>query len=208
MKLSFLILLAVVAGCSSRLENLSYSKMNIKNYYESGAYEQDLSQIIAGIKSDFDSYKFSAKDAVIFDVDETTLSNYKYIKTIDFGYDKELWNKYLMEGGAEPITPVLDLYKWFLSKGATIIFLTGREESTCKATRQNLYNAGYRIFDTLICRREADHNLKAELYKSREREKLSGLGYRIIATIGDLNSDLEGEFTGKKYKLPNYIYSF
>lgn len=206
--LIFIIISIVLSGCSVSLQNLTHVKKEVKQYYESGKYDSELMTLVNEIKSDFKDYKITDLDAVIFDVDETTLSNYKYINSIDFGYNKKLWNEYLMKAEAEPIAPILDLYKWFLSKGSRIIFLTGRQQSNYNATITNLINAGYTEFDTLICRSMKYSNVPAEKYKSDQRKLLAQRGFNIIATIGDLYSDLEGDYTGRKYKLPNYLYSF
>jgi acid phosphatase len=190
------------------MNNLSDSKLMIRDYYESGNYENDLHNVIEQIKKDFEEWETGLNDAVIFDVDETTLSNYEFIKSIDFGYEIKIWNNYLFESNASAIKPVLELYKWFLSKNIRIIFLTGREAITCEATKNNLIEVGYEVFDTLICRNSENKNTKAEIFKTEERKNLTEDGYNIIATIGDLYGDIEGDYTGRKYKLPNYIYSF
>jgi len=204
----YLIVGVLVTNCVTTLQNLSHSKKEVVNYYESGEYEAELRGIISEIKNEFANYSFSEKDAVIFDVDETSLSNYKYIKSIDFGYESDLWNDYILNGNAEPIKPILELYNWFKDKKVKLIFLTGRTGNTFEATKRNLINDGYNGFDTLICRNNETKKLPAHIYKSSERKKLVEKGYNIIANIGDLNSDHLGGYTGEVIKLPNYIYDF
>ncbi len=202
------LLLIVLAGCSQKPVNLSVAKKAVMEYYESGRYDAELNKIVEEIEADLMSHEPGSKDLVVFDVDETSLSNYDYIKGIDFGYDKEHWNQYMLESSARPIKPVLELYKWLISNDIHTVFLTGRVQSTYEATKRNLIESGFAGFDTLICRSHENENLPADIYKSHERAGLTKKGYRIIATIGDLHSDLEGENTGRKYKLPNYLYSF
>jgi predicted secreted acid phosphatase len=202
------IILSLLVSCSNQLTNLSHAKSAVKKYYESGEYTSDLKKIISEVKSEFETVNLTLDDLVIFDVDETSLSNYNYIKSIDFGYEYELWNDYLNTGTAEAISPILDLYNWFKAKNATVMFLTGREDITYKATKENLERVGFTNFDTLICRNDKTKKLSAEVYKSNERKLLTEKGFNIIANIGDLKSDHAGGYTGKIVKLPNYIYDF
>lgn len=203
----YFVLVLVLNSCAG-LSNLSDVKEKIKIYYESGEYEKEYTELAEKIINDFEAVNFGEMDAVVFDVDETVLSNYKYIKSLDFGYEHTLWTAYLQLAEAEPIKPAVKLIEWFTGRGVRIIFLTGRDHTTCKATKHNLILQGITKFDTLICRGENDIKLSAEEFKNKERKLLEENGYNIIATIGDLQSDLYGEFTGRKYKMPNYMYDF
>ncbi|PKL87244.1 MAG: hypothetical protein CVV23_16355 [Ignavibacteriae bacterium HGW-Ignavibacteriae-2] len=204
-KLSILVL--ILNSCVG-LNNLTDAKKQVKLYYESGEYEKEYTELAEKIINDFEAVNFGEMDAVVFDVDETVLSNYKYIKSLDFGYEHKLWTAYLQLAEAQSIKPAVKLIDWFNNNGVRIIFLTGRDHTTYKATKHNLILQGIAKFDTLICRGENDIKLSAEEFKNKERKLLEENGYNIIATIGDLQSDLHGEFTGRKYKMPNYMYDF
>ena len=43
-------------------------------------------------------------------------------------------------------------------------------------------------------------------YKSGERAKIEQRGYRIIANVGDQESDLQGGHADRAFKLPNPFY--
>ena len=44
------------------------------------------------------------------------------------------------------------------------------------------------------------------LEKEQKRKEFAGHGYNIIMCVGDQPSDLYGEYTGIKVKIPNYVY--
>ena len=43
-------------------------------------------------------------------------------------------------------------------------------------------------------------------FKSGERAALEGQGYRILANVGDQESDLAGGHADRSFKLPNPFY--
>lgn len=191
-------------NCKNEITNLSESKQNVANYYESGAYELDLEEALKPAFSKLkDSYHKNA--AIVFDVDETILSNYNYIKSIDFGYEKDLWDVYLEESNAEPIDKTVKLYEKALESGLSVVFLTARNSESCKDTYDNLVNSGITEFDTLICKGPEFQNSHSH-FKETERKRLVEKGYDIVMCVGDQETDLTGENTGVKIKLPNKLY--
>ena len=107
---------------------------------------------------------------------------------------------------APAIPKVKELYDFLLSKGAKIIFLTGRNFPEYEVTFQNLKNEGYTVFDTLITQIGDEKKMKALEFKSSKRKWLTEQGYEIVGTVGNQWSDLEGEYHGIQVKIPNYIY--
>lgn len=204
---SFAIILTMLSGCSPSLQNIGVLKKEVTKYYESGLYESELKEIINDAKSEIEKISAASMSAIILDVDETTLSNYAYIKYYDYGYEKKAWDEWIAKEEAEPIIPVRDLYNYLIDRGFRIIFITGRKDYQYGATYNNLINAGYTKFDTLITRSSHDQGKSAVEYKSIKRTELTAKGYEIKANIGDQWSDIEGTFSGIKVKLPNYQYS-
>jgi len=200
------LLIFQLIGCNNNLKNLSESKKRIADYYESGRFDQDIEKIVRDVKNDFDDYQFNQNDAVVFDVDETLLSNYDYAKSVGFGYIYNLWNEWQLDEKSTAIPEMKNLYDWFISNNVKIIFLTGRQFHTYQSTLNNLRKEGFNKSDTLICRNQAESKTPTYQYKTSKREELSENGYNIIATFGDQNEDLLGDFTGLKVKIPNYIY--
>jgi acid phosphatase len=48
--------------------------------------------------------------------------------------------------------------------------------------------------------------LTVQEYKTAERTKVEAEGYTIIANVGDQLSDVDGEHSGCRFKVPNPFY--
>ena len=203
-----LILNLLILSCSNdnKPVNLSVAREEVKEYYESGMFDKELDTVIEEAKEEFSEVNFKENSVVIFDVDETALDNYGLAEQMGFGYVYEMNKQWNAELKAPAIPQVKELYDFLLSRGAKIIFLTGRNFPEYNATYQNLINAGYTVFDTLITQIGDETKMKAVDYKSRKRIWLTEQGYEIIGTIGDQWSDLEGLYHGIQIKIPNYLY--
>lgn len=200
----------IIGGCSGSSErgllNLGAVKKVVQNYYESNNYEKDLKEIIDDAIKQIDGLTVAPESAVVFDIDETALSNYEHIKEIDFGYYYEIWLEWLKKSDATAIPQTKRFYDYLISRNIRIVFLSGRNCDSYQATIDNLKQQGYTEFDTVIVRKESERDLTAEEFKSSKRKELVSRGYKIIANIGDQFSDFAGGNSGIKIKLPNYIY--
>jgi len=203
-------LIVVVAiqliGCSDKPVNLSVARESVKEYYESGKFDEELDNVIREAKNKFSKVEFTENSVVIFDVDETVLDNYELAKSMGFGYVYEMNKKWNKELKAPAFPKVKELYEYLLAKGAKIIFLTGRNIPEYEVTYKNLKQEGYEVFDTLITQREHEYKLSATEFKSSKQVELIEMGYEIIGTVGDQRSDLEGPHHGIQVKIPNYLY--
>ncbi len=206
LNITFYLTLFLFSCASEKPVNLSVAREEVKQYYESGKFDQELSKVIEGAKEKFSEINFGENSAVIFDVDETVLDNYGLAEQMGFGYVYELNKKWNAEMKAPAIKPVKELYDLLLSKGAKIIFLTGRNFPEYEATYENLKQAGYTVFDTLITQIGDEKKIKAQEFKSSKRVWLTKQGYEIVGTVGDQWSDLEGDYHGIQVKIPNYLY--
>ena len=130
--------------------NLSVSREEVKEYYESGKFDKELDEVIDEAKIEFDQIYIKNNSVVIFDIDETALDNYGLAEQMGFGYVYEMNKKWNAEMKAPVIPQVKELYDFLLSKGTKIIFLTGRNFPEYEVTYQNLKSTGYSVFDTLI----------------------------------------------------------
>jgi acid phosphatase len=208
--LLIIFLITFVISCtsekSSQLINLDQAKKAVQNYYESGDYNHECSIIIENAISYISKINPTGKSAVVFDIDETALSNYEHSKKLGFGYVPKLYIEYLKTGSATAIKETKSFYDFLVSKKIHIIFLSGREEEYLSITKRNLLDQGYSTFDTLIIRQDNERTIPAAEYKTIKRKELTKNGYDIIACIGDQWSDLTGGDTGYKIKLPNYLY--
>lgn len=202
----FLIISCNSSETSVRLINLDAAKNAVQNYYESGLFDYECSKIIDDAISYIEKVKLKDKPAVVFDIDETALSNYEYIKSIGFGYISNLWNDWVNMGKAKAIKQTKRFYDYLISKNIHVIFISGRESEVREATIRNLIEQGYTKYDTVITRNKIEYSMPAAEFKARKREELINKGYQIIANIGDQWSDLVGGNSGYKIKLPNYLY--
>jgi acid phosphatase len=207
---AYFALIIIMFGCSSseqnQLLNLDSVKGAIQNYYESGKYDSDCTEVVNDGIAYINKIKLSDKSAVVFDIDDTALSNYEQTKSIGFGFVYKIWHQFILEGKAPAIKPTRDFYNFLISKNIHVIFLTGRYSEMLDITKKNLVEQGYTKYDTLIIRNDAEKNLTAAEYKTQKRAELVKKGYDVIACIGDQWSDLTGANTGYKLKLPNYLY--
>ena len=186
--------------------NLSLAREEVKQYYESGKFDEELNKVSEEAKKKFNQIEFKENSAVVFDIDETALDNYGLAEQMGFGYMYEMNKKWNAEMKAPAIKQVKVLYDFLLSKGAKIIFLTGRNFPEYEATYENLKKAGYPVFDTLITQIGDEKKMKTKEFKSAKRVWLVQQGYEIVGTVGDQWSDLEGEYHGILIKIPNYLY--
>ncbi|XXG45891.1 hypothetical protein AAC387_Pa02g0854 [Persea americana] len=150
------------------------------------------------------------KDAWIFDIDETLLSNLPYYAAHGFGsevFDETAYNEWANLADAPAIPASLMLYNVLKRLKFKLILLTGRTEVQRNATAKNLLLAGYSNWERLILRGIDDVGKPALVYKSHKRAELEGEGYRIHGNSGDQWSDLLGmPVATRSFKLPNPMY--
>lgn len=201
-------LLVLSSGCvqEKRPVNLTIAKQRVKDYYESGRYDKELQQIVNRSIRHFKKISPTKKSTVIFDIDETVLSNYADEKSISFGYIPKLYHEWVIQADAPAIPQTKRLYNFLVDRGFTIIFLTGRKHDEYQATIRNLKNQGFLQFEKLIVRQPHEVTLTAKMYKTNRRKALTQEGYHIVGCIGDQTSDLEGACSGHRVKVPNYRY--
>jgi acid phosphatase len=196
-------------GCASEpayLENLTFVKDALINYHENGEFDTDTQAAVKKAIEELDKITPGEKSVVVFDVDETALSNYPFNKEQDFGYVEKYFDMWIDSAKAQPVTEVLNLYKYLIKRNFRVIFVTGRKTYQYDATFKNLISAGFTLFDTLIVKDKKYFGKTALKYKADKRMELVSKGYKIVGTVGDQWSDLEGSYTGIKIKIPNYQY--
>ena len=200
------VILFIFQACSSAPINLSIAKDEVIKYHESGKYDKEIGGIVEKAIDEFKNVATGNNSTIIFDIDETALSNFEYHKKYDFGYVPDLWDEWINEAKAPAIKEVKHLYDFLISKGFRIVFLTGRKDYQYEPTYKNLINAGYKKFDTLIVRTPPEYETSAADYKSKKRTELVQNGYNIVGDVGDQHSDLTGPYHGIQIKIPNYQY--
>lgn len=146
--------------------------------------------------------KESKKDlAIVSDIDETVLDNSGYFRKYK---DWDHWDKWLDDACSPAIKPTAELLAWARKNGIAIFFITGRREKDRMPTIRNLIRAGL-VYDGLYLRGNNDES-NASSMKSKYRQEIENMGYKIIVCIGDQYSDLAGGHAEDCQKLPNKIY--
>jgi predicted secreted acid phosphatase len=206
----------LLAGCASvaptghEPRNLGLLKEEIYAYVDSGRYNADLTAVsaeaIAWIGQRAAQAKPGEKLALVFDIDETALSNLSHIRHLDFGYEPHDWEDWIGQAACPPIEPVREIHRAALGRGVAVFFVTARREGGRAATEKNLHAAGYDGYTALYCAPDGFDGTSAEAFKTDLRKKIAGNGYTIIANIGDQMSDLNGGYAERTFKLADPFY--
>ncbi|XP_022749872.1 acid phosphatase 1-like [Durio zibethinus] len=184
----------------------------VQDYITSQRYVSDF-EIVANFSLAYASSVEIAgdgKDAWIFDVDETLLTNLPYYQAHGFGsetFNETSWDAWVDLAEAPAMHASLKLYNELKRMGFKIFVLTGRSENQRNATGKNLMWAGFNGWERLLLRGPSDGGTPAIVYKSERRSVLVNEGYRIHGSSGDQWSDLLGFALAKRsFKLPNPMY--
>ncbi|KAF8393465.1 hypothetical protein HHK36_021709 [Tetracentron sinense] len=184
----------------------------VQDYMTGNGYGSD-SELVSEDSSSFAAtvnISGDGKDAWVFDIDETLLSNLPYYKLHGFGselFNETTFDEWVDLAKAPALPESLRLYKELLRLGFKVFLLTGRGEAQRNVTEKNLLFSGYRNWERLILRGPSDVGKLAEVYKSEKRSDVEAEGYRIHGSSGDQWSDLLGFALAKRsFKLPNPMY--
>lgn len=209
--LGVLLLLAVI-GCATvpagrEPANLTVVKQEIAAYLDSGRYDAAISAAAAPALAWVHQRAQSggSRLAIVFDLDETLLSNLRHMRTMDFGYVPALWEGWVAEADAPVLAPVAAVYRAARERGVAVFFLTGRREATRADTARNLVATGLGDYAALHCKPDGFAGT-TEAFKTATRRQLTAEGWTIIANVGDQASDLAGGFAERTFKLPNPFY--
>ena len=188
------------------------------SYRKSGAYEAGLA-MVDDMATDWLKSRApkATNPALVLDVDETALSNWKIITRDDFGRpiagscDLALdapcgWAAWDQLGRDPAIKPTLSLFQVAKSLNVAVFFITGRPEAQRAATERNLVDQGYVGYRKLYMVPANQSFASAADFKSPVRAEIERDGFDIIANVGDQPSDLQGGHSEKKFLLPDPFY--
>ncbi|MFF7488864.1 HAD family acid phosphatase [Streptomyces luteogriseus] len=155
-----------------------------------GTWQKDcqavMNQAMPDLKQRIAATKPGEKQAIVFDIDNTTLET-------DFGFSyPQPANK-----------PVLEAARYAQERGVALFFVTARPDIIASFTQYNLKQAGYQV-SGLYVRNFIDLFKNVAEYKTAQRVDIERKGYTIIANIGNSATDLSGGHAEKTYKLPDY----
>ena len=199
----------MLVSCSvtpSEPGNLSSAKQEVAAYADSGDYQADLAGVARRASRWIESRSArGGKLAVVFDIDETVLSNLPHMKESDWGYREKEWDKWMARSAAPAISPLREVYRVARDRGVAVFFITGRTAKDRRDTARNLALQGMGKYEELITRPDGPKEPAAD-FKSARRREITARGFTIIANIGDQATDLEGGFAERTFKLPNPFY--
>jgi acid phosphatase len=198
------------------MENFGVARYRLEDYAEcigtGGCYwadldaqakraEVELGRLIA-------TRKAGENLALVLDIDETSLTNYCEMKREDYGFISVPFNEWAVSSAADMAIPgTLRLFNAARAEGLEVFFITGRPGEQKAATAKNLETAGYKGWKGLALREGPEKTMATVEYKSEERKKIVDAGYRIVMSVGDQWSDLNGEPKAEiSVKLPNPFY--
>ncbi|MFD9435347.1 HAD family acid phosphatase [Streptomyces sp. NPDC060002] len=145
-----------------------------------------VNQALPTLKQRIAATKPGEKQAIVFDIDNTTLET-------DFGFSyPQPANK-----------PVLDVARYAQEHGVSLFFVTARPGIISGVTDYNLKYVGYKV-SGLYVRGFLDLFKDVATYKTAQRVDIESKGYTIIANIGNSATDLSGGHAETTYKLPDY----
>ncbi|MEV1082062.1 HAD family acid phosphatase [Streptomyces sp. NPDC050211] len=145
-----------------------------------------MDQAMPYLKQRIAATKPGEKQAIVFDIDNTTLET-------DFGFS------YPSPANA----PVLEVAKYAQDHRVALFFVTARPDIIGSVTDYNLKHVGYKV-SGLYVRNFGDLFRDKAEYKTAKRAEIEAKGYTIIANIGNTPTDLSGGHAEKTYKLPDY----
>jgi predicted secreted acid phosphatase len=201
---------------ATSVPNLYDALQRVERYITSGAYEMDFARVVAEAQAYVDERaKAVPRPAIVLDIDETSLSNwpaYKangWVRIVNGACNLEQGpcglRAWQMEGKSAALKPTLALARHAKANGVAVFFISGRPANLQQATERNLRDQGF-SFDAVIVQPPNATFASAVDFKAPERKKLADQGYTILITMGDQQSDLDGGYAERTFKLPNPVY--
>jgi acid phosphatase len=207
---------ASVLVAAEPMENFGVARYRVEDYADcvgtGGCYWADVDAQARRAEAALDrvvaAKKAGERLALVLDIDETSLSNYCEMKREDYGFLSAMFNAWAVSPEADMALPgTLRLFNRAKAAGVEVFFITGRPGEQKAATAKNLEAAGYKGWKGLALREGAQKAMATVAYKSEERKKIVDAGYRIVMSVGDQWSDLDGESRAEvSVKLPNPFY--
>lgn len=201
---------------AAAVPSLFDDQRQVERYIDSGRYDAEVARVAGDAQSYLEQRAGAAtKPAVVLDVDETALSNWPAYRLNGWGRvvhgpcDLEqgpcglrAWQAL---GRSQVLRPTLQLARRAKALGVAVFFVSGRPAALREATERNLREQGYE-WDELIIFPPGARFASAVDFKASERGRIAERGYTILLTMGDQQSDLDGGFAERTFKLPNPVY--
>ena len=149
------------------------------------------------------------KPAIVLDIDETAMSNYlgragQPPFAGDPGGGQAGQFPPSIAGTDVALAPVKRIYDLAVARGATAFFVTARPTALQATTARNLTEQGYG--DAPQVTYKADFTADSGIYKRDARRAIEARGFTVVQNLGDQCTDLFGDASGLKVKIPNPFY--
>jgi predicted secreted acid phosphatase len=202
--------------------NVSLTMQAAIRYHDSGEYAKQMTYVAQEATDwflnrlgDQSNVNYPQKLAVVFDIDETLLSNYPVIKSyfdhylpalsrLHDGRGFTFYHKPEFFPAAIPSTQ--KFYNTVKAHHVAIFLISSTPERFRAYTEKKLKRAGYSGWTKLLLHPDSYYSRSTANYKSAIRKKITQKGYTIILNIGDQYSDLDGGYAEKCFKLPDPFY--
>lgn len=192
------------------------AQRQVAEYIGSGQYAADFADVVARARGWMEERAQKAvKPAIVLDIDETSLSNWPayrlngWARIVNGECDMEkgpcglrAWQAL---GQSKALPPTLALARRARELNVAVFFISARPAELREATERNLRTEGYDWTEVIVLP-PGKSFASAVDFKAPERRKIAERGYTIVLSLGDQNSDLEGGFAERTFKLPNPVY--
>lgn len=129
----------------------------------------------------------SLPPAIIVDIDETVLDNSRFEGRLAIDrttYKEDLWRQWVEQRAASAVPGAVDFLNYVATKGVTIFYVTNRDISQERATRDNLEALHFPLRSDLDIILSKNENGWSTSDKGTRRAHLSK-DFRILLLVGD-----------------------
>lgn len=199
----------------TEVKNLDVWKKWLKNWVDSGQYTKDIESVIKSAYSIVDANLGDPMGAVIFDIDETMISEYSYTNLAgnvvgfmpanDFAWTMPIIDRAQLITTFPAIQPVQDFYNYCLDKKIKVFVITSKRAKFLKNVMEEFNFSKYREPTQLFLRPDNDTGSIAQ-YKYLTRMDIVANGYEIVANVGDQPSDFYKGVSNNNIYIPNKFY--
>ena len=202
------------APASSAPTNLRSAKAQVAAFYDSGQFQREAQAVAAEARAWLTQVLARPSDrkpAVVFGLDDTLLSNYARLKSLDFAPPAALAESLnlppaLLSPPLPAIAPMQELFSFARDNGAAVFIVSERPESERQAVVENLYKAGYAGWAGLLLLPPGEERSPLASVKAKLRTFIEEHGGRIVANVGCREEDLAGGHAERTFRLPNPMY--
>ncbi|WP_320169555.1 HAD family acid phosphatase [Maridesulfovibrio sp.] len=189
--------------------SMPQARSSLISYHESGQYFKDVEIKAASVAEALEK-ALAARvkyPAVIMSVEDVLLSTYPARKEQGFSVNKEArkaLESHIILSVLPPVRASLPLFSYLAAKNIPVFLVSNRAEDMRISVMENLSKVGFsgwRGLYMLPARYPENKNFSEEV-----RKGLVKSGFNIVATVGAVEEDVEGEAAGKAVLYPNYMY--